>query len=273
MTGWWRHIAALLLALAPLPGAAQELQPMEDRGDLLGWEAVGRVDLGDGFCTGVLIASDLVLTAAHCVYDRATGRAIPPRAIAFRAGYMNGSAIAERGIDRIVTLPDYSPRADGMIRGDMIRHDVALMRLDRPISSSEADPFRIHVDPRPGESVSVVSYGRGRAETLSWERDCKVLGEVPGLLAFDCNVTFGSSGAPVFVRYGTRSRILSLVSSMGPVAEDGPRSFGMQLPEAVTALKARMRAGDAPALRVGEGARRITVGGGRSGTGAKFVRP
>ncbi len=61
------------------------------------WEAVGRVNLvGTGFCTGTLIAPNLVLTAAHCMYDKRTGARVATRDIQFLAGWRDGRAAATR---------------------------------------------------------------------------------------------------------------------------------------------------------------------------------
>lgn len=270
------RIAALLaLLLLPALSAAETPRQMQLRSDLMGWEAVGRVDVaGNGYCTGVLVADDLVLTAAHCLFFRDTGAPVPPGDIVFRAGYMNGRALAERRVDRVAMPDAYEPSTDGSIRGDMVRHDVALMRLSQPIDASTADPFRVHVDPRPGDEVSVVSYGQGRSEAPARQRSCQLLDEAPGIMVFDCDVTYGSSGAPVFVRYGTRARILALVSSMGGPGDGPARSFGAPLAEVVPELRRRLRHGDAPVAGPSPGARRITVGSAppRVG-GARFVRP
>ncbi|WP_371056704.1 MULTISPECIES: serine protease [unclassified Rhodosalinus] len=266
-----------LIALFVLPGlvAAEAPRQMQLRSDLMGWEAVGRVDVaGNGYCTGVLIADDLVLTAAHCLFFRDTGAPVPPEQVVFRAGYMNGRALAERRGARLAMPEAYEPSRDGSIRGDMVRHDVALLRLAEPIGAAVADPFRVHVDPRPGDEVSVVSYGEGRSEAPARQRRCRLLDEAPGIMVFDCDVTFGSSGAPVFVRYGTRARILALVSSMGGPEDGPPRSFGAPLAEVVPELRRRLRHGDAPVAGPSPGARRVTVGGAPAAVGgARFVRP
>lgn len=267
-------LLALCIACAT-PAAAQStrgLDALERRGELLGWEAVGRLDKPNGFCTGTLIASDLVLTAAHCVFD-AAGQLLPPERLLFRAGYANGTAIAERSADRVVVPEGYHHSPTGMQGAEETRVDVALVRLSQPISTAEADPFRIHDSPREGDRVSVLSYGQGREETLSREGDCNVTGRYrDGLMSFDCNVTFGSSGAPVFVKYGTRVRILSLISGGTNLGTGDTVSFGMELPALVDDLKQQLRTGGATAVTSG-GARRITVGGGMGDGGARFVRP
>ncbi|MGR3548365.1 MAG: trypsin-like serine peptidase, partial [Roseovarius sp.] len=185
-------IAALLFATSGVAAQNSGLIRLTDRDDLFGWEAVGRVDLGrDGYCTGVLIAPDQVLTAAHCVYDRAR-QGIAPDIIWFRAGLRDGVVIAEAGAARYAVAPGYDPAA-GMQAAN-VRRDVALLQLSTPIPAALAAPFHLAAAPAAHQRVSVVSYGRDRDKAPSWQRDCGLLWRSEGVMGFDCSVINGSSG-------------------------------------------------------------------------------
>lgn len=272
-------IAFALAALAALPAAAQTaadpasgLIRLEDRSDLYGWEAVGRLDFATGgFCTATLIAPNLVLTAAHCVYGRGGYVLANPGDLTFRAGLANGTAIAESKVLRIATPPEYIPTASlGRESADNARYDVALLELALPISTQVADPFALHEGNTQGGQVSIISYGQGRAEVLSRQRRCQELGRQQGVVAFDCDVTFGSSGSPVFVKHGNRVRIASVISKMAHAHDGRKIALGMELPGLVDGLKRQLRAG-----RSGPRAkeRRIKLGANRNASGAKFIRP
>ncbi len=65
--------------------------------DSRGWQAVGRLNMGaNSFCTGALIAPDLVLTAAHCMFDRKRGARMRDDEIEFLADWRGGRAAAYR---------------------------------------------------------------------------------------------------------------------------------------------------------------------------------
>lgn len=270
-----KQIVIIILSLAlSVPAFAQNsgLRRLSDREDLLGWEAIGRLVIGrGGLCTGTLIAQDLVLTAGHCVFDTATGARHAPDTIMFQAGFHDGKSVAERTVAQIATDPGFVGNAE--LTADYIRTDVALLRLDAPIPVSLANPFALHSGNLSGPEISVASYGQGRTEAISRQRACRIISRERGLLRYDCNLTSGSSGSAILAKVGDRGRILSVHSAGGSVGATRI-GYGMELPEIVARLKRQLRR-DAP--RPQGGVKRLQVGSqsgaGRSGTGAKFIRP
>lgn len=259
---------ALMLMAMTASAQTTSLRSLDTQNDALAWQAVGRLDWNaGGYCTGTLIAPDLVLTAAHCVYDPATGAAVQPHEVRFRAGVTDGKAAAERGVAQIVAHQGFKPGTP--LSRENVRHDVALVRLDRPIPNTELAPFGVHRGAVGGGPVSVVSYGRGRSDDLSRQNECQVIDQTARVLVMDCDVTFGSSGAPVFTHLNGRGRILSVVSGMGRY-QGRKVAFGMELGPVLAELKSAMRA-TAPRPRAQ--VKRLVIGAGKSSTGAKFVKP
>ena len=261
---------ALWIGLA-LPAAAQTaLSSLQTGDEARGWEAVGRLDIaGKGFCTGALIAPDLVLTAAHCLYDRATGERVDPSRIQFQAGLRNGRAEAYRDVRRAVTPEgySYSPQSTP----ERTRADVALLELSQPIRLSQITPFDTAASLDTGADIGVVSYAFDRADAPSLQELCGVLGQADGVLVLACDVDFGSSGAPIFMIENGTARIVSVVSAKAEM--DGQQvALGASLDGPLAELQAALAA-DQSRLQNETATVRVIGSGQRADTGAKFVRP
>jgi V8-like Glu-specific endopeptidase len=239
--------------------------------DAAGWEAVGKIDIGGrGFCTGALIAPDLVLTAAHCLYDHDTGERLADESMQFLAGWRNGRALAYRQVKQAVAHPDYVHV--GQPQGENSRYDLALMQLVQPIRSTQITPFPIGGHDDLGPEVAIVSYAFDRADVPSLQQVCGVLGEQDGVIVMSCNVDFGSSGAPIFALRNGVAEILSVVSAKADLNGE-PVSIGVLLDGPLALLLASMDTADGLFLDGAPSAARVIVGGERAETGAKFVRP
>ena len=263
-------LAVLLASLGPASALADDaaMVSLQTADDSRGWDAVGKLILGQhGFCTGALIEPQLVLTAAHCLYDKTTSVQIDPREIQFFAGWRNGRAIAYRTVSRAVTHPDYRYRASDKL--DRVTVDLALLELSQPIRLPSLVPYKIGATPAQGDVVGVVSYAQDRSETPSIQETCEVLAGRAETLVLTCNVDFGSSGAPVF---SMADGIASVVSVISAKAEVDGRKVALAVPLAAPLLQLHEAlAASRPGARGEPGHVSILSGG--QGGGAKFVKP
>lgn len=197
-----RH-AVPVAALILLTGAATPLLPGVNANDRrmevnpldAPWNSLGRVQAAGMRCTGFLVDRQTVMTAAHCLMNKATDKLLPPQALHFVLGYNRG---AYKGHSRVARY-----RTGDWASNRQPPNDWAVLTLEQPLGSASAIAQVATQEPAAGERLVLAGYGRDRAEILFADLACRVLGlgnDAAGrrVIEHNCAGTYGTSGAPLF---------------------------------------------------------------------------
>lgn len=204
-----RLLLAALIAAAP--AGAAEGRRLLDPAEAAPYRAVGRLNIaGTRFCTATLISPTVIVSAAHCLFHPRTGARVPLREFRFVAGLRRGEVAGVARPVRAVAHPDFVFGAPDLTE---VAADLAVLELEPPIPAADAPPFATGA---PGDDpLSIVSYRRGRAQVATIDGPCPALVELGAMMALDCAVTYGISGAPVLTGDGEATRLVGVVSAMG----------------------------------------------------------
>jgi hypothetical protein len=216
-----RGVAAAVLALVALPGPADAVTRGTVARDPGGVRAhVVRIESTTGeLCSGVLIAQDLVLTAAHCVLQRARYRVI-----AVDRRFRSRSV----AVEAVTTHPDFIA---GTTPRTQPGTDLGLIKLARPLGPDfrPLDPARA-ARPRAGLPVRIAGFGTTRELD---KRTARTLREAPMVVLGDLQVANrvvvvvdnqtmamrpgvgacrGDSGGPILTEGGAGLELVGIIS-------------------------------------------------------------
>ena len=209
------------------------------------WGAIGQINTTGyrrtSWCTGSLIATNLVITAAHCVMDPWSHKPFPLHQIHFLAGVRGSSWLGHSTAKCLHFSPDYeyvgpsgSLSSQAVPQRAFLR-DVVLIVLQDDLSN--ITPLELDRAEVQSSDISLVhaSYPADRRYALTGHFGCHLLVRDEDLWLTDCDTHAASSGGPVFIQ---RKQDLKLAAIMVGVA-GGSGSVAIPVPNWIDVVAER----------------------------------